>query len=179
MCVNSTPNNRLMVIFTPGGVVSDLSAIKNRIQRPFLVFFGHLTDTRQEKKVRYKTERAFLARSVDWPKRGNRKFRTTIFCFSREKIDARKFDGFFGPFCRVSVKPFQISFLSEFYMKIMLWVRWVYSLFERMRLKRKTMFIHTNQPLIISFYIKRYLFFRISDASALIRNFMHNGGVRG
>ena len=40
MCVNSTPTNRLMVIFTPGGVVSDLSAIKNRIQRP-LVFFGH------------------------------------------------------------------------------------------------------------------------------------------
>ena len=38
----------------------------------------------------------------------------------------------------------------------MFWVRWFYSLFERMRLKRKrTMFIHTNQPLITSFYIKK------------------------
>ena len=57
-------------------------------------------------------------------------------------------------------KPFQISFFSGFYIKIMFWVRWFYSLFERMRLKRKrTMFIHTNQPLFTSFYIKRYLFF--------------------
>ena len=40
------------------------------------------------------------------------------------------------------------------------------------------MFIHTNQPLITSFYIKRYLFCRISDESALIRNFLRNGRVR-
>ena len=57
-------------------------------------------------------------------------------------------------------KPFQILFFSGFYIKIMFWVRWFYSLFERMRLKRKrTMFIHTNLPLISWFYIKRYLFF--------------------
>ena len=54
------------------------------------------------------------------------------------------------------VKPFKISFFSGFYIKIMFWVRWFYSLFERMRLKRKrTIFIHTNQPLITSFYIKK------------------------
>ena len=42
----------------------------------------------------------------------------------------------------------------------MIWVRWFYSLFERMRLKRKrTMFIHADQPLITLFYIKRCLFF--------------------
>ena len=41
------------------------------------------------------------------------------------------------------------------------------------------MFIHTNQLLITSFYIKRYLFCRISDESALIRNFLSNGCVRG
>ena len=57
-------------------------------------------------------------------------------------------------------KPFQISFFSGFYIKFMFWVRWFYNLFERMRLERKrTMFIHTNQPLIASFYKKRYLFF--------------------
>ena len=38
----------------------------------------------------------------------------------------------------------------------MIWVRWFYNLFERMRLERKrTMFIHTNQPLITWFYIKK------------------------
>ena len=42
------------------------------------------------------------------------------------------------------------------------------------------MFIHTNQPLITSFYIKKLLIFcRISDESALSRNFLHNGRVRG
>ena len=41
------------------------------------------------------------------------------------------------------------------------------------------MFIHTNQPLITSFYIKKVLIFcRISDESALIRNFLRNGRVR-
>ena len=64
---------------------------------------------------------------------------------------------FFGNY---RFKPFKISFFSGFYIKIMFWVRWFYSLFERMRLERKrTMFIHTNQPLITSFYIKRCLFF--------------------
>ena len=57
-------------------------------------------------------------------------------------------------------KAFQISFFSGFYIKIIFGVRWFYSSFERMRLERKrTVFIHTNQPLITSFYIKRYLFF--------------------
>ena len=46
-------------------------------------------------------------------------------------------------------KPFQISFFSGFHIKMMFWVRWFNSLFERMRLKRRrTMFIHTNQFLI-------------------------------
>ena len=41
------------------------------------------------------------------------------------------------------------------------------------------MFISTNQPLITSFYIKKVpIFFRISDESALIRNFLRNGRVR-
>ena len=34
-------------------------------------------------------------------------------------------------------------FSVSFYIKIMFWFRWFYSLFERMRSKRKTMFIHT------------------------------------
>ena len=69
-------------------------------------------------------------------------------------------------------KPFQISFFSEFYIKIMFCVRWFYSLFERMILKRKTMFIYTNHPLIISFYIKNVpIICRITDESVLIRNF--------
>ena len=42
----------------------------------------------------------------------------------------------------------------------MFWVRWFYSLFEWMRLERKRkMFIHTNQSLITSFYIKKLLIF--------------------
>ena len=41
------------------------------------------------------------------------------------------------------------------------------------------MFIHTNQPLITSFYIKKIpIFRRISDESALIRDFLRNGRVR-
>ena len=41
------------------------------------------------------------------------------------------------------------------------------------------MFIHTNQPLITSFYIKKVpIFDRISDESALIRTFLRNGRVR-
>ena len=74
----------------------------------------------------------------------------------------------------------QLSFFSGFYIKIMFRVRQFYSLFERMKLKRKrTMFIQTNQLLITSFYIKRSLFCRISDQSALIRTFLRNGHVRG
>ena len=43
-----------------------------------------------------------------------------------------------------------------------------------------TMFIHTKQPLITSFYIKKLpIFCRISDDSALIRNFLRNGRVKG
>ena len=46
--------------------------------------------------------------------------------------------------------------------------------------REKTMFIHTNQPLITSFYIKKVpIFRRISDESALIRTFLRNGRVRG
>ena len=42
------------------------------------------------------------------------------------------------------------------------------------------MFIHTNQSLITSFYTKKVpVFCRISDESALIRNFLRNGRVRG
>ena len=42
------------------------------------------------------------------------------------------------------------------------------------------MFIDTNKPLITSFYIKTVpIFCRISDDSALIRNFLRNGRVRG
>ena len=62
-------------------------------------------------------------------------------------------------FGKYRFKPFQISFFSGFYIKIIFWVRWFYSLFERMRLKRKRrMLIHTNKPLV-TFYKKRYLFF--------------------
>ena len=46
-------------------------------------------------------------------------------------------------------------FSVDFYIKIMVWGRWFYSLFERMRLKRKKIFIHTNQPLITPFYMKK------------------------
>ena len=46
--------------------------------------------------------------------------------------------------------------------------------------EKKTIFIHTNQPLITSFYIKKIpIFCRISYESALIRNFLRNGRVRG
>ena len=82
-------------------------------------------------------------------------------------------------FGKYELKPFQISFFGGFYIKIMFWVRWFHSLFEQMRLKRKPMFIHTNQRLITSLYIKSYLFCRISDDSALIRNFLRNWRVRG
>ena len=43
-----------------------------------------------------------------------------------------------------------------------------------MRLKwKRTMFIHTNQPSITSFYLRKIpIFCRISDESALIRNFL-------
>ena len=42
------------------------------------------------------------------------------------------------------------------------------------------MFVHTNQPLITSFNIKKIPIFRgISDESTLIRNFLRNGRVRG
>ena len=41
------------------------------------------------------------------------------------------------------------------------------------------MFIHTNQPLITSFYFKKVpIFCRISDESAVIRNFLRYGRVR-
>ena len=42
------------------------------------------------------------------------------------------------------------------------------------------MLIHTNKPLITLFYTKKIpIFCRISDESALIRNFLRNGRVRG
>ena len=84
-------------------------------------------------------------------------------------------------FEKYQFKPFQLSFSVGFYVKIMFWVRWFYSLFEWMTLeKKRTMFIHTNQPLVTSFCIKKVLIFcRISDESALIRNFLRNGRVRG
>ena len=42
------------------------------------------------------------------------------------------------------------------------------------------MFIHTNQPLITLFYIKKVpILCKISDESALIRNFLRNGRVEG
>ena len=40
------------------------------------------------------------------------------------------------------------------------------------------MFIHTNQPLITSFYMKKNYFCKISYESALICNFLRNGRVR-
>ena len=79
--------------------------------------------------------------------------------FSKSNLTDPPSDFWCASFGKYRFKPFQISFFSGFYIKIMFWVRWFYSLFERMRLKRKkTMFIHTNQPLITSFYIKKYLF---------------------
>ena len=41
----------------------------------------------------------------------------------------------------------------------MFWVRWFNSLFRRMRLKNKKMFIHTHQPFVRIFMLKKYLFF--------------------
>ena len=74
-----------------------------------------------------------------------------------------------------NLTPSSLQFLVGFYIKIMFWGRWFYSLFERMRLKiEKKMLVHTNQPLIISFNIKNGTFCRISDQSALIRNFLRN-----
>ena len=58
-------------------------------------------------------------------------------------------------FRKYRFKPFKISFFSSFYIKIMFWVRWFNSLFERMGSETKiTIIIHTNQPLITSIYIK-------------------------
>ena len=87
--------------------------------------------------------------------------------FQREALEFFKIGPHWPPsdfwcasFEKYQFKPFQISFFSDFHMKIMFWVRWFYSLFERMKLKRKkSMFMHTNWPLITSFYIKMYLFF--------------------
>ena len=47
-----------------------------------------------------------------------------------------------------------------------------------MRLKRKTVFIHTNQSLITILYKKSTYFCRISDEPALIRNFLRNRRLR-
>ena len=56
-------------------------------------------------------------------------------------------------------KPFQLSFLVDFYIKITFLVRWFYSLFERMRLKRKNdvnSHLHAFNHIVL---YKRYLFF--------------------
>ena len=69
-------------------------------------------------------------------------------------------------------KPFQISIFSEFCIKIMFWVRCFYSSFERMNFEwKRTILILTNKTLITSFYKKIPIVCRISDESALIRNF--------
>ena len=81
------------------------------------------------------------------------------FFLNRTSLTAPS-DFWCASFGKYRFRPFQISFFSGFYIKIMFWVRWFYSLFERMRSERKrTMLIHTNQPLITSIYIGRYLFF--------------------
>ena len=82
-------------------------------------------------------------------------------------------------FGKYRFKPFQISFFTGFYIKIMFWVRWFYSLFERMRLKRKKMFIQTNQPLFTSFYIKKYLFFAELAVSQRLFAFFCTTGAWG
>ena len=56
-------------------------------------------------------------------------------------------------------------------------VRWFYRTNEIE--EKKTIFIHTNQPSITLFYKKIPSFRRISDESALIRNFLRNARVRG
>ena len=72
--------------------------------------------------------------------------------------------------------PSRLHFSKGFNIKIMFWVSWFHSWDRR----EKTMFIHTNQPLITSFYIKKIpiLADEISDDSALIWNFLSNGRVR-
>ena len=77
------------------------------------------------------------------------------FSFLKSDLTDPPSDFWCASFGKYRFKAFQISFFSDFYIKIMFWVRWFYSLFERMRLKRKKLFIHTNQPLITSFYIKK------------------------
>ena len=57
-------------------------------------------------------------------------------------------------------KPFQISFLSGFYIKIMFWLRWFYSLFERMRLKRNKRCLFTLTFNHIILYKKIPIFLR-------------------
>ena len=72
---------------------------------------------------------------------------------------------------------------SSFYIKIIFWVRWFKTYSKEWDWREKMMFIHsefrTYQPLITSFYIKNTFFCRISDESALIRNFLRNGRLRG
>ena len=76
--------------------------------------------------------------------------------FFRSDLTDPQSDFWCASFGKYRFKPFQILFYSGFYIKIIFLVRWFYSLFEGMRSKRKrTMFIHTNQPLITSFYIKK------------------------
>ena len=66
-------------------------------------------------------------------------------------------------------------FSAGFYIKIKFWVGWFYRLFE-WDWREKTMFIHTDQPLI-TYIWKRNLFCCFRDESALIRNFLCNGRV--
>ena len=61
-------------------------------------------------------------------------------------------------FEKYQFKPFQLSFFSGFLYRDLFWFRWFYTLSERMRLRGKTMFIHINQSLITSFYIKKTIF---------------------
>ena len=60
---------------------------------------------------------------------------------------------------RTSLTPPSDFWCGSFGNHDLFWVRWFLSLSERMRLKKKTMFIHTNQPLIRSFYIKKVSIF--------------------
>ena len=57
------------------------------------------------------------------------------FFFNRTSLTPSDF--WCASFGKYRFKPFQISFFIGFYIKIIFWVRWFYSLFERMRLKRK------------------------------------------
>ena len=57
-------------------------------------------------------------------------------------------------------KPFQISFFSGFFISSSYFESDFFKPYSNEWDRReKTMFIHTNQPLITSFYIKTYLFF--------------------